>query len=171
MQYLGQINPIKIGRYNIYLICNSESNEDIMYAEAVASSVTHLKNEKAAGIDGLIPKIFKYFPKLFPLFYRVIEPCILKRTLSWGIIMLYNNYTRKVACMNQTSINRYPLSVCSKLFSFLLNRRLSYWVEDNNTRRKQDLEKTSRPHFYSVCYVSTPYTHHKDIVPCIHRLL
>lgn len=97
---------MKIGRYKIYLICNSQSNEDVMFTEVVASSVTHLKNEKAAGIDGLIPKIFKYFPKLFRHF--IIEPCILKRTISRGIIMLYNNYTTKVACMNQTSIKRYP---------------------------------------------------------------
>ena len=113
---------------------SSDLNTEITEAELKAA-LNGLKNKKAAGPDGLLNEFFKrsecvivpFLLKLFNyLFDNGIYPSdwtmsILQPIHKKGDVGLPDNY-RGISLLN----------VCSKIYSSILNRRLSDWVEDND---------------------------------------
>ena len=104
-------------------------------AEEVQQAVSALNNNKAAGPDGLIGEFYKYSPpciiifltkyfnKLFELgqfpdewLESIIQPVYKK-----GDPDSPDNY-RGISLLN----------ICGKIYSYILNKRLMNWVEDND---------------------------------------
>ena len=116
---------------------SSDLNTEITEAELKAA-LNGLKNKKAAGPDGLLNEFFKrsecvivpFLLKLFNyLFDNGIYPSdwtmsILQPIHKKGDVGLPDNY-RGISLLN----------VCSKIYSSILNRRLSDWVD----RRRRSL--------------------------------
>ena len=101
--------------------------------EEISVAIKSLKNNKAAGPDGFIGEFFKnsidviqpflakYFNYLFDhgLFPEEWSVAILQPIHKKGNVNIPDNY-RGISLLN----------ICSKLYSFVLNKRIKKWVED-----------------------------------------
>ena len=106
---------------------------DISVSE-VEDAIKAVKNGKASGIDGLSGEFYKYsspcvtlfltklFNKLFDSGTYPTNWCeaVMQPIHKKGDVNSPDNY-RGISLLNS----------CSKLYSFILNRRLTIWVEDN----------------------------------------
>ena len=109
-------------------------NSDISPKE-VNEAIHHLKANKAAGPDGIIPEVYKHagdkiIPFLVHLFNTIFTSGEYPKAWTEAIILpLYkkgsihdpDNY-------RGTSL----LNVCGKLYSHINNTRLSIWAEDHD---------------------------------------
>ena len=100
----------------------------------VAAAIRHLKNNKAAGPDGLIPEIFKHssdvvIPYLVKLFNHIFSTGHYPESWSEAVIQPIHKKGNRNDPNNYRGISL--LSVCSKIYSFILNKRLTLWSEEN----------------------------------------
>ena len=109
-------------------------NSDISPQEVI-ESIDHLKANKAAGLDGIIPEVFKHscdkiVPFLVHLFNKVFASG--EYPEAWTEAVIYPLH--KKGNIHEPDNNRgiSLLNVCSKLYSYIINKRLSRWVEDND---------------------------------------
>jgi hypothetical protein len=124
------------------LLTNSERTDDVnatlnevITAKEVEEALRHLKANKAAGPDGIIPEIFKHssnvitdflvvlFNKVFSsgLFPEAWTESIIQPIHKKGNIHDPNNY-RGISLLN----------ICGKLYSFIINKRLTKFVEEED---------------------------------------
>lgn len=109
-------------------------NSDITFQE-VTESILHLKANKAAGADGIIPEIFKQSsgkitPFLVHLFNTVFSSGQYPEAWTEAIIHPLHKKGNIHEPDNYRGISL--LNVCSKLYSYIINKRLTRWVEDND---------------------------------------
>ena len=104
---------------------------DITEDEVVAA-IKNLKDKKAAGPDGIIPEIFKHssqviVPFLVDLFNHIFSTGQFPQ--AWTEAMIHPLHKKG----NVNDPDNYRgislLNICSKLYSFVLNKRLSDFVE------------------------------------------
>ena len=106
-------------------------NSDISPQE-VTKSIDHLKANKAAGLDGIIPEVFKHscdktVSFLVYLFNKVFASG--EYPEAWTEAVIYPLHKGSIHELdNYRGISL--LNVCSKLYSYVINKRLSRWVED-----------------------------------------
>ena len=111
-----------------------EFNEAITMQE-VQDAINHLKTNKAAGPDGIIPEIFMHSSEtildfLVVLFNNIFDSgnfpeawteSIIQPIHKKGSIHDPNNY-RGISLLN----------ICGKLYSYIINKRLVKWVEEED---------------------------------------
>ena len=102
--------------------------------QEVLDAISALKNNKSAGPDGISGEFYKYAPpelalfltkyfnKLFDsgLFPHQWSEAIIQPIHKKGDINSPNNY-RGISLLN----------VCGKLYSYILNKRLTFWIEEH----------------------------------------
>jgi len=98
-------------------------------------AIKSLKNQKAAGPDGLIGEFYRnsftnILPFLHKLFNYIFEYGIFPE--DWSVALLHPLH--KKGDLNQPDNYRgiSLLNICSKLYSFVLNKRITRWVELNS---------------------------------------
>lgn len=118
--------------------CETDQN-DLLDAditkEEVAESIQHLKAHKAAGPDGIVPEIFKHsastiIPFLVRLFNVIFTSGQYPKAWSEAIIHPLHKKGSLHVPDNYRGISL--LNVCSKLYSYIINKRLSKFVEEND---------------------------------------
>ena len=114
---------------------NIESLERNISEAEVYAAIRALKNGKAAGPDGIISEFFKnsasivvpflvkYLNKLFSLglYPDAWSEAIIHPLFKKGDPNVPDNY-RGISLLN----------ICSKIYSYILNKRLVTWIEENN---------------------------------------
>ena len=109
-------------------------NSDISPQE-VTESIDHLKANKAAGLDGIIPEVFKHsgdkiVPFLVHLFNKVFASG--EYPEAWTEAVIYPLHKKGSTQEPDNYRGISLLNVRSKLYSYIINKRLSTWVEDND---------------------------------------
>ena len=97
-------------------------------------AITGLRNNKAAGPDGLIYEIFKYIDSLHPLILKLFNKIFQSGQfpIQWTqvvIVPLHKKGPKNIAS-NYRGITL--LDTLSMLFTRLLNARVSKWAEEND---------------------------------------
>ena len=110
-------------------------NSDISPQE-VTESIDHLKANKAAGLDGIIPEVFKHscdkiVPFLVHLFNKVFASGEYPEE-AWTEAVIYPLHKKGSIHESDSYRGISLLNVCSKLYSYIINKRLSTWVEDSD---------------------------------------
>ena len=133
-------------------------NSDISPKE-VNEAIHHLKANKAAGHDGIIPEVYKYacdkiIPFLVHLFNTIFTSGEYPEAWTEAIILSFYKKGSIYDPDNYRGISL--LDVCSKLYNHIIDKRLSRWTEDHDALR--DSSRFSqrplnyRPYFYIVFY-------------------
>ena len=116
-------------------------NDDIAALECditegeVYETIRMLKNGKAAGLELIIGEFFKnsathVFPFLVRYFNKLFSSGLYPDNWSEAIIQpLFKKGDPEISD-NYRGISL--LSICSKLYSYILNKRLTCWIDDNN---------------------------------------
>lgn len=126
--------------------CHSESHEGKTSPEnetlnsgitlqEVKAAIDHLKANKAAGPDGVIPEVFKcahahIIPFLVQLFNAIFSSGVYPEAWTEAIIHPLHKKGDVHTPDNYRGISL--LNICGKLYSFIINKRLSSWVEEQN---------------------------------------
>ena len=102
--------------------------------EEVISAIQALKRNKAPGVDGLLPEIFKSFNSqlisfITALFNKLLEQETYPDAWSTGIIKPIHKKGDKKNPNNYRGITLLP--VLSKIFTAITRDRLVYWAEVN----------------------------------------
>ena len=109
-------------------------NEEIKESE-ILYSIEHMKNNKAAGPDGLIAEMFKacksvITTKLCKLFNVILDTGIFPE--RWGKAIIYTLHKSGDTNIPSNYRGISLLSVTSKVFTKVLNNRLVKWAEEEN---------------------------------------
>ena len=110
-------------------------NGDISHNE-VAEAISHLKQNKAGGPDTLIPEIFIHSaeiitPFLVGLFNQVFSSGQFPDAWIEAIIQPLHKKGNAQDPNNYRGISL--LNVCSRLYGYILNKRLVTWIEENGS--------------------------------------
>ena len=109
--------------------------DDEITVDEVKEALHNLKNSKAAGPDGLINEFYKHSsevitPFLVRFFNHIFDRGVFPTEWSLSILQPLHKKGNFNDPDNYRGISL--LNVCSKLYSYVLNRRISNWVEENN---------------------------------------
>ena len=109
-------------------------NSAITYQEVI-DSINHLKAKKVAGPDGLIPDVFKYSCEAITyfcvhLFNRIFISGQYPEAWTEAIIHPLHKKGDRNNPDNYKGISL--LNICIKLYSYIINKRLSKWVEEKD---------------------------------------
>ena len=109
-------------------------NSDIRPQE-VTESIDHLKANKVAGLDGIIPEVFKHscdkiIPFLVHRFGTVFTSGVYPE--AWTEAVIYPLHKKSSIHEPDNYRGISLLNGCSKPYSYIINKRLSRWVEDND---------------------------------------
>jgi hypothetical protein len=103
--------------------------------DEVRAAIKALKSKKAPGPDGLIGEFFKnsceqILPFLVALFNHLFEHGLFPDNWSLSILQPLHKKGDPSIPDNYRGISL--LDISSKLYSFVLNRRITSWIEENN---------------------------------------
>ena len=103
--------------------------------EEVEAAARSLKNDKAAGPDRLIGEFFKFgineiVPFLTKFFNTLFDYGLYPDSWTEAIIQPLHKKGDTTNPNNYRGISL--LNLCSKMYSFILNKRITKWVEENN---------------------------------------
>ncbi|WP_419587469.1 RNA-directed DNA polymerase, partial [Thiolapillus sp.] len=135
--------------------------------EEVKAAIRHLKNNKSPGPDGImseilkaldtaiVPFLVKYFNKLFSsgLYPTEWTKAIIVPLHKKGDINNVDNY-RGISLLN----------VLSKIFTYIVNRRLTTWAESNNVI--SDAQAGFRTQYSTVDHIFTLYACVEKYMSC-----
>ena len=122
-------------------VCDSEmSPEDILNSDIsineVESTVKHLHNCKSPGLDGISNELIKnasvvIFPLMCRLFNKILQSEIF--AISRGRVLIVPLYKKKGSVNDPGNYRGIAfLSCVSKMFTKILNNRLTNWAENND---------------------------------------
>ena len=138
---------------------NLQLNGDISHND-VTEAISHLKPNKVGGPDTLIPEIFIHSaeiitPFLAGLFSQVFSSGQFPDAWTEAIIQpLHKKVTHKTLI---TTGGISLLNVCCKLYSYILNKGLVTWIEENGSNNivckvMADFVKTWFERYDVLCY-------------------
>ena len=117
-------------------VCTEEINvlNAAITDEEVQTAARLLKNDKAAGPDGLIGEFYKYAisdaePFLVKLFNIIFTKGLFPQAWTESIVQPLHKKGDVTSPDNYRGISL--LNICSKMYSSILNRRLEKWIEEN----------------------------------------
>ena len=101
----------------------------------IESAIRALKGSKAAGPDGLIGEFFKacnlnIMPFLLKFFNNIFDNGTFPD--DWTVSILHPLHKKGDTNVADNYRGISLLNVCSKIYSFILNKRLTNWIEENN---------------------------------------
>ena len=103
--------------------------------EEIMRAVEHLKVNKAPGTDGILAEMIKtslpqILPFLVALFNRIFDTGEYPTAWTGAIIIPIHKSGNKNDPDNYRGVSL--LSILGKVFAHILNKRLSWWQEENN---------------------------------------
>ena len=113
----------------------NDSLDSPITKEEVMLALRKIKTKKAAGFDGIIGEFFRYSADVITPFLVRFLNALFDRGIypdSWSESVILPLY-KKGDCNNPG--NYRGITLCntgSKVYSFILNRRLQQWVKENN---------------------------------------
>jgi len=146
---------------------NLQLNGDISHNEVV-EAISHLKQNKAGGPDTLIPEIFIHSaeiitPFLVGLFNHVFSSGQFPDAWTEAIIQPLHKKGNTQDPNNYRGISL--LKVCSKLYSYILNKRLVTWIEENGSIGEEQAgfrrDYSTTDHIFTLFAVIQKYLLHK----------
>ena len=146
---------------------NLQLNGDISHNEVV-EAISHLKQNKAGGPDTLIPEIFIHSaeiitPFLVGLFNHVFSSGQFPDAWTEAIIQPLHKKGNTQDPNNYRGISL--LNVCSKLYSYILNKRLVTWIEENGSIGEEQAgfrrDYSTTDHIFTLFAVIQKYLLHK----------
>ena len=131
-------------------------NSDISPQE-VTESIDHLKANKAAGLDGIIPEVFKHscdkiVPFLVHLFNKVFASG--EYPEAWTEAVIYPLHKKGSIHEPDNYRGISLLNVCSKLYSYIINKRDQNGLKTMTylEKSKQAFARTTLPLIISLHY-------------------
>ena len=121
----------------LYEVNNSSTINKQISADEIMEAVKQLKYHKAAGVDRVVNEYIKstatlLMPVYVKLFNTIFDNGVLPNEWHTGIIIpIFKNKGSRLHPENDRPITL--LCCCSKLFTTLLNNRLSLFTEEHNT--------------------------------------
>ena len=109
-------------------------NEDISLTE-VREAIGHLKGNKAAGPDGIIPEVFIHSSEIISSFLVLLFNKIFSSgqyPLAWTEALIQPIHKRGDINLPDNYRGISLLNICAKLYSHIIDKRLSRFVEDND---------------------------------------
>ena len=109
-------------------------NSDISPKE-VNEAIHHLKANKAAGHDGIIPEVYKYAcDKIIPFLVQLLNTIFTSGEYpeAWTETIIQPLHRKGSIHEPDNYRGISLLNVCSKLYSHIINKRLSRWAEDHD---------------------------------------
>ena len=144
------ISKINISDQNNCLNCPINSKE-------IETCINKLKTNKAAGIDSIINEYIKttkckMLPIYTALFNLIFETGCIPRKWSEGLIIpIYKNKGDPTEPLNYRPITL--LSCISKLFTSVLNSRITHFLEEENILREN--QAGFRQHYSTIDHIFT----------------
>ena len=144
---------------------NSCTKDDFLNSDISPKDVTeaihHLKANKAAGPDGIIPEAYKHAgDKIIPFLVHLLNTIFTSGEYpeAWTETIIQPLHRKGSIHEPDNYRGISLLDVCSKLYNHIIDKRLSRWTEDHDALR--DSSRFSqrplnyRPYFYIVFYDS-----------------
>jgi len=168
---------------DIPVIClDTTINKDILNApitgEEITKAVSGLKNGKSNGIDGIKNEHMKHSVEvLMPLYLFILNKALDKGTIpdEWGTGLIVPIFKKKGDITDPSNYRGITLLSClGKLFTSIINSRLTQFIEDNKILNENQAGfrkgySTVDQIFVLKSLIDIMCYKKKDIL-CIHRL-
>ena len=137
---------------------NFETLNQPITVDEIKTAIRALKDQKAAGPDGLIGEFYKnstvhILPFLVKFFNFIFDHGLFPD--EWSLAILHPLHKKGDINVPDNYRGISLLNICSKLYSFVLNKRITKWIDDNEIIGEEQAgfrqERSTFDHiFYSV---------------------
>ena len=113
---------------------NCETLNQPITVDEIKTAIRALKDQKAAGPDGLIGESYKnstvhILPFLVKFFNFIFDHGLFPD--EWSLAILHPLHKKGDINVPDNYRGISLLNICSKLYSFVLNKRITKWIDDN----------------------------------------